>query len=149
MPDTATLGRHQNQAIPKQRIAAAWIAFAVGVVLGVGWPIAAIVNWSDIVHSDVRLGFLVGDVGLIVPLCFATWHGLRRATWWGPLIFLFFAGAGAYDLIVFTIFLIQVKAFGVPGVVYGVLGAASLIGIAIFTRGEILRDKPLMTGSRD
>jgi hypothetical protein len=43
---------------------AAWSFFALGVVLVIGWPIAAIVNWDDIVDSHVRLGYLVGDIGL-------------------------------------------------------------------------------------
>lgn len=117
----------------------AWTAFVVGAILIVGWPIAAIVNWDDIVHSHARLGYLVGDVGLVVPLALATWQGLRTAAWWGSPVLLLLAGAGAYDLIHFAIYLWQIEAFGVPGFLYGIAAAAAIVVIVRWVVYELDR----------
>lgn len=124
------------------RLRVAWAAFAVGVILIVGWPIAAIVNWDDIVNSHARLGYLIGDVGLVVPLAFATWQGLRTRAWWGPPVLLLLAGAGAYDLLHFSIYLWQIEAFGVPGFLYGIACAAALAVIVRWVVFELRQLRP-------
>lgn len=124
------------------RLRVAWTAFAVGVILAVGWPIAAIVNWDDIVDSHARLGYLIGDVGLVVPLAFATWQGLRTRAWWGPPVMLVLAGAGAYDLLHFSIYLWQIEAFGVPGFLYGIACAAALMMIVRWVAFELRQVRP-------
>lgn len=124
------------------RLFVAWAAFAVGVILIVGWPIAAIVNWDDIVNSHARLGYLIGDVGLVVPLAFATWQGLRTRAWWGPPVLLLLAGAGAYDLLHFSIYLWQIEAFGVPGFLYGIACAAALVAIVRWVVFELRQLRP-------
>jgi hypothetical protein len=113
----------------RHRLRVAWTAFAVGAILLVGWPVAAIVNWEDIVNSHARLGYLIGDVGLVVPLAFATWYSLRHQAWWGPYTFLLLAGAGAFDSVHFAVYLWQTGAFGVPGYLYGVAAAVALVVI--------------------
>lgn len=42
------------------------------------------VKWAFLatVDSHVRLGYLIGDLGVGTPLCFATWHGLSWLGWW-------------------------------------------------------------------
>lgn len=50
------------------RIASALLVLAA--VLVVGWSIAIAVSWNHIVSSHARLGYLIGDIGLVVPLCF-------------------------------------------------------------------------------
>jgi hypothetical protein len=84
-----------------------WAFLATAIGLPIGWGIAAIVNWDHIVDSHTRLGYLIGDIAIVTPLCFATWHGQRRRLWWATLVFMFTAGALAYDLVHFGIYLVQ------------------------------------------
>jgi hypothetical protein len=135
-PPDATATRAPDD-LYRHRLRVAWTSFAIGVILAIGWPIAAIVNWHDIVHSHARLGYLIGDVGLVVPLAFATWYGLKRREWWGVPIMLVLAGAGAYDLVHFSIYLWQIEAFGVPGFLYGIACAAALVVIVRWVAFEL------------
>jgi hypothetical protein len=52
------------------------------------------------------------------------------------------AGAGAYDLVHFSIYLWQIEAFGVPGFLYGIACAAALVVIARWAIFEIRRLRP-------
>lgn len=93
----------------------------VGAVLAVGWPVAILVSWDHIVSSHARLGYLFGDLGLVVPLSFLGWYGLTRDRRWAPGVFLIFAGAAAFDSLHFGIYLIQEKFLSIPAPVYVIL----------------------------
>lgn len=114
-----------------------WAFLLTGIGLLIGWPIAAIVNWDHIVESHTRLGYLVGDVGIVAPLCIATWVGLRRKRRWGQSIFLLTAGALAYDLTHFGIYLVQEDFLDV-GVLWGLLCAA-LVALLVWLTSRVLR----------
>ena len=119
--ESATRPAPRDDPYP-HRLRVAWAVFVVGALLLIGWPIACIANWHDVVHSHTRLGYLIGDVGLVTPLCFAAWQGLRTRAPWGPGVLLVAIGAGAYDTVHFVVFLVQEK-FLLPGPVW--------IGIAV------------------
>lgn len=115
----------------------AWILFGVAVVLLVGWPIAAIVDWDHIVRSHARLGYLIGDLGLAVPLCLASWYGLRRDRPWARGVLLLCLGALAYDVLHFLIYLMQEEFLSIPLPVYIVLLAVVLVAIGWVATREI------------
>jgi hypothetical protein len=121
----------------RRRIVVAWILFAVAVVLLVGWPIAALIDWDHIVESHARLGYLIGDIGIAVPLCLASWHGLRRALPWARGVLLFCLGALAYDVTHFLIYLMQEEFASIPLPVYIVVLAVVLVAIAWVAAKEI------------
>ncbi len=75
-------------------------------------------SWEHIVSSHTRLGYLIGDIGLVTPLCFAAWYGLTRGRAWGPLVFLILVGALAYDIVHFGIYLIQEEFLSIPTPIY-------------------------------
>jgi hypothetical protein len=106
-----------------------WVFLLTGIGLPIGWAIAALVDWDHIVDSHARLGYLIGDVGLVTPLCFATWHGLRRDLRWARPVFMFTLGALAYDLVHFGVYLVQ-EDFTGAGWAWGLLCAALLAVIA-------------------
>jgi hypothetical protein len=121
----------------RRRTVVAWILFAVAVVLLVGWPIAAIVNWDHIVSSHARLGYLIGDICIAVPLCLASWHGLRRSLSWARGVLLFTLGALAYDVTHFLIYLMQEEFLSIPLPVYIVLLVVVLAAIVWVAAHEI------------
>jgi hypothetical protein len=100
-----------------------WAFLATAILLPIGWLVAVIVSWDHIVDSHARLGYLIGDVGIVTPLCFATWHGLRHARDWTRVVFMFTAGALVYDLVHFGVYLIQENFTG-AGWAWGILCAA-------------------------
>lgn len=57
-------------------------------------------------------------------------------------ILLVLAGAGAYDLVHFSIYLWQIEAFGVPGFLYGVACAAALLVIFRWVAFELRLARP-------
>jgi hypothetical protein len=122
-------GQHAATGLPRW---VPWAFLLTGVGLVIGWPIAAIVNWHHIVDSHTRLGYLVGDLGLVAPLCFATGLGLRRRRPWARLVFMLTSGALAYDLIHFGIYLVQEDFLSV-GVLWGLLCAAIVAVLAWLT----------------
>src|SRR5262245_11934629 len=107
-----------DAAIAAHRHRVAWAALALAVILLVGWPVAAIVNWENIVASHARLGYLVGDIGIVVPLCIASWFGFRHDRLWAPFVFLFLDGAAAYDGLHFEIYLAQLEYLAIPLAIY-------------------------------
>lgn len=115
------------------------IMFAIGVVLLVGWPIAVAVSWEHIVASHARLGYLIGDMGMVMPLCFLSWHGLVRGRAWGVPLVLITMGAQAFDVLHFGIYLIQERFLGIPTIVYLALMALILGVLAYLCRWEIGR----------
>jgi hypothetical protein len=115
----------------------AWAAFGLAVILIVGWPIAAIVNWQNIVDSHARLGYLVGDIGIVVPLCLVTWYGFTRDRPWAPLVFLFLAGAVAYDGLHFEIYLAQLGFLAIPLAIYLIVMVASMILVGWLALWEV------------
>src|SRR5436305_14725375 len=114
-----------------------WVAFGLGIVLIVGWAIAIIVSWNHILSSHARLGYLIGDVGLVAPLCFATWYGVTRQKSWGPLLFLLLDGAIAYDVVHFGIYLMQEGFLSIPVPIYIIVLLAILALQAVLARREI------------
>ena len=115
---------------------AMWAFGILGVILLIGWPIAIVVSWDHIVSSHARLGYLIGDMGLVVPLCFATAYGVRRGANWLSPVLLFAAGATAYDAVHFFIYLAQEEFLGLPTAVYVVLIVSSLAALAWFAVRE-------------
>jgi hypothetical protein len=95
--------------------------FCLGAVLAIGWPVASLVNWTHIIDSHARLGYLIGDLGLVVPLSFLGWYGLTRGRVWAPGVFLVFAGAAAFDSLHFGIYLIQEKFLSIPAPIFVIL----------------------------
>jgi DMSO/TMAO reductase YedYZ heme-binding membrane subunit len=126
-----------DRSLTAHRTWAAWAFFALAVVLVIGWPIAAIVNWDDIVDSHVRLGYLVGDIGLVVPLCFATWYGLRKQRRWAPGLLMLTIGATAYDAIHFFIYLAQERFLSIPPAGYIAILVAALAALTLFAVREL------------
>jgi hypothetical protein len=126
----------------KHRTVVAWIAFAGGVLLPIGWTIACIANWSDVIDSHARLGYLIGDIGIVAPLCWATWLGLRRGAGWGPAALWLLCGAFAYDILHFTVWLIQEHKFGLPGIVLALIGAAIEAFLVYLAAWELQRTRP-------
>ena len=107
------------------------------MVLLIGWPIAAIINWGDIVHSHTRLGYLVGDIGLVTPASFATWYGLRKQFLWAPGLLMLTIGATAYDAIHFFIFLAQERFLSIPPAGYIAILVAALAALTFFAVREL------------
>ena len=115
----------------------AWLSFAMGLILLVGWPIAIIINWSNIVNSDARLGYLICDIVLVMPLCFASWSGMKKKKLSGSLLFLITAGALLYDGVHFMIFLIKIKFLGISIPVYVLLIVFMVVVLYILARNQI------------
>jgi hypothetical protein len=115
-----------------------WAFLAVAILLPIGWVIAVIVSWDHIVDSHARLGYLIGDVGIVTPLCFATWYGLKHATEWARPVFMFTAGALVYDLVHFGVYLIQ-EDFTGAGWAWGVLCAALVAVLILLAWREVRR----------
>jgi hypothetical protein len=42
-----------------------WAFLATAILLPIGWLVAVIVSWDHIVDSHARLGYLIGDVGIV------------------------------------------------------------------------------------
>jgi hypothetical protein len=124
-------------ALVAHRTWAAWAFFCLAVILIIGWPIAAIVNWDDIVHSHTRLGYLVGDIGFVVPACLATWYGLRKQTLWAPGVLLLTIGLTTYDAVHFFIYLAQERFLSIPPVVYIAILVAALAALGFFAVREL------------
>jgi hypothetical protein len=133
--------RASGDRLRDHHVRVAWLVFAVGVALVIGWPIAIVVNWHDIVSSHARLGYLIADLGLVVPLCFASWQGLLRNAPWGPGVLLVALGAGAYDVVHFTVYLIQVKEL-LPAAAWVVIGAGIVATLGWLAFWEIVRLRP-------
>ena len=93
------------------RIVGGGLLIAVGVLVWIGWPIVAAIWWEDVVQSHVRLGYLIGDMTLLAPLCISSGYGLVQGYRWGPLVLLLTVGTAAYDL---THFLVYLGQRGVP-----------------------------------
>jgi hypothetical protein len=107
-----------------------WAFLATAILLPIGWVVAVIVSWDHIVDSHARLGYLIGDVGIVTPLCFATWYGLKHATEWARPVFMFTAGALVYDLVHFGVYLVQ-EDFTGAGWAWGV-ACAVLVAVLIW-----------------
>lgn len=104
--------------IRRHRRRTSLVFLITGLVLAIGWPISAWIDWNDIITSHTRLGYLIGDICLAVPLCLISYRGLQREAPWGPSVSLLAIGALAYDTIHFGIFLIQEQFLNIPLVVY-------------------------------
>lgn len=134
-----------DAGLRSHRVRVAWLVFGVGVALTVGWPISAALTWDDLVHTKGRLGYAFGDYGLVMPLCYATWWSLWRGRAWGPGMLLCALGAGAYDVIHFTVFLIQ--GHEAPAALLVVVAVAVLGALGYMAQWEIRRLRPSGAGS--
>ena len=77
-----------------------------GILLPIGWLVAAIASWDHIVDSHARLGYLIGDVGMVTPLCLPPGRG-SGGRGLEPPVLMFTAGALVYDLVHFGVYLVQ------------------------------------------
>lgn len=123
--------------VTRRRHLVAWLVFTAALILAIGWPVAAIINWPSIRDSHARLGYIVCDFTIVIPLGFATWYGLRKARRWAPLTLLVACGAMAFDTLHFAVFLSQIRFLGLSWAVYMPLGLALLWAIFIVARSEI------------
>ena len=126
------------ESITKHRQKVAVALLAIGIILPIGWVVAIFINWPNIVSSHARLGYLFGDWGLVTPLSLFSWYGLSRARSWGPLVFLLFTGAAAFDSLHFGIYLIQEKFLNIPMLVYIIVIIVVLGILAWLSAWEIL-----------
>ena len=115
----------------------AWITFSVALVLAVGWPVAAAIDWDSIADSHARLGYVVCDFCIVIPLGFLTWYGLLHGKAWGRLTFLVVAGAMAFDLLHFSVYLSQIEFVGLPPAVIMPIGIAGTSILGLMTWAEI------------
>jgi hypothetical protein len=115
---------------------AAWAFLALGVLLPIGWLIACIVNWDDVVNSHTRLGYLIGDVGMVAPLSLLAAYGLFKQKVWAPFVLPLVIGALAYDVVHFCVFLVQEK-FLLPGPVWIAIWLLVLGILTWFSIGEL------------
>jgi hypothetical protein len=122
--------------MPAHRTFAAWAFLALGILLPIGWLIACLVNWDNVVHSHIRLGYLIGDVGLVTPLSLVAAIALLRNRPFGPPVLLLAVGALAYDVVHFCVFLVQ-ERFLLPAAVWIVIWVAVLALLAWIAAGEI------------
>jgi hypothetical protein len=90
------------------------------------------------VESHARLGYLIGDVGLVAPLALASWYGLLEGRTWGVPVFLFTAGAFAYDILHFGIYLAQEEFLSAAPLVWIVATIAVLGVITAFAGRELI-----------
>jgi hypothetical protein len=126
-----------SPALVAHRVWAAWAFFGLAVILIVGWPIAAIINWDDIVDSHTRLGYLVGDILFVTPASLATWYGLRKQMLWAPGVLLLTIGLTTYDAVHFFIYLAQERLLSIPPVVYIAILIAALAALAFLALREL------------
>jgi hypothetical protein len=122
--------------MPVHRKWAGWAFLALGILLPIGWLIACLVNWDDVVHSHTRLGYLIGDVGMVAPLSLFTAYGLLKQRPFGPPVLLITIGALAYDVVHFCVFLVQEK-FLLPGAVWILIWLIVLGILTWFAIGEL------------
>ena len=81
----------------------------VGAGVLIGWSIIAPMHWQEIVKSQSRLGYLVGDGFLVAPGCLLAGWGLLREHSWAPASLLIVIGAAAFDLTHTFIYMAEVK----------------------------------------
>lgn len=121
----------------RHRRRAAYALFGVVGWFVVSWSVAIVVDWQRIARSDVEPAYLIGDWGLVVPLCIATSLGLLKRASWAPLLFLVTMGAIAFEALHFGIHLILARFLSIPTPVY-VAGILLVLGfVGWFTRHEI------------
>lgn len=92
-----------------------WALIAIGVAIWIFWPIVAIEHWQNVIESHARLGYFIGDMTIVAPLCFASGYGSVAATKWASPMLLLTVGAAAYDLTHFLIFLAQIHVPKIKG----------------------------------
>jgi hypothetical protein len=107
------------------------ICLLVSVILIVGWPISMIISWSSIIDDPARVGYVIGDLGLVSPLFVASWLGLKNSKPWGSPLFLVAAGALSYDILHFGVYLICIKFLAIPTIVY-ILLIAAILGLLFY-----------------
>jgi hypothetical protein len=94
----------------------------VGAAVVIGWAIIAPTNWSNVLTSHSRLGYLIGDGFLVAPGCILSGYGYyseatgeragtHRGFGWAPAAFLITIGAATFDL---THTFIYMAEIGVP-----------------------------------
>src|SRR5437773_1431313 len=93
--------------IQAHRTRIGWVMLGVATLLVIAWLITIMSNWHYIVSSSILLSYLLGDILLVVPLCVASWVGLKDGKDWGGLIFLITTGALAFNGLHFGVYLIQ------------------------------------------
>jgi hypothetical protein len=90
------------------------LLIVIGGCLVIGWAIIAPTNWSNVLSSHSRLGYLVGDSFLVAPACAVAGYGFYKGYQWGAAAFLIVLGAVAFDLTHTFIYMaeIDVPSFG-------------------------------------
>jgi hypothetical protein len=83
----------------------------IGSAVVIGWAIIAPTNWSNVLTSHSRLGYLIGDGFLVAPGCVLSGYGFYKRFKWAPAAFLITIGAATFDL---THTFIYMAEIGVP-----------------------------------
>jgi hypothetical protein len=93
-----------------------WFLIALLLWFALVWPITAVIDFDYIWNKE--LGYMVGDLLILVPLILLTLYGLRRAKTWATLLVLVVLGALAYDATHFLVFLARTEPRGIPGLAF-------------------------------
>ncbi len=109
----------------------AWILLVMLALLAVGWAYGAITDWPAIADRPVRLAYIIGDFGLVIPLGVAGGVGLLKNARWAGSVFTLAVGALLFDVAHGVFYLIWDNYFGIPLAV-AVLLLAVLMGYVVF-----------------
>ena len=100
------------------------------------WPIGVVVKFDYVLANE--LGYMVGDLLVLVPLIVVTLYGFRREQTWAPLLVLVVVGAFAFDMAHFLVFLARSRPMDIPGLLFYVLIPVVIAVLAWLLRRHLL-----------
>ncbi len=101
--------------VRESRHLSGWVLIGIGIVLLAGWIVVLLREGRVIWESQARLGYALADVLLVFPGCIISGAGVLDGQGWGPPVLLLTAGAAAYDLTHFFVYLFQAEAVKLKG----------------------------------
>lgn len=101
--------------VRESRHLSGWVLIGIGIVLLIGWIIVLLREGKVIWESQARLGYALADVLLVFPGCIISGAGILAGEGWAPPVLLFTAGAAAYDLTHFFVYLFQAETIKIKG----------------------------------
>lgn len=123
------------EEIRGHRTRVGWLMLIVAALIAVAWAYALLRDGQAVVASPTLLAYLVSDALLAIPLCVASWIGLRRGQTWGGLVFLATIGVLAFQILHLGVYLIPQNLFPLPLPVYGGM-IVCLLGLALLANWE-------------